>query len=183
MRFGTLLLLSVLGSLSIPVSAQPRPSGLAVGAEVDVLPYLTGGHFGAVWIGHGHLRARALLAKVNMPQFVIPEGFTNHKIDSYAVVVDYFLDAGQRGWWIGSGLARWEATIQSEAKVETASFSSYLVHGSLGYSHHLTRHLYLSPWAGLSIRVGGDDSILVDGEEYQPPLLNPELSLKAGWAF
>ncbi|MBK9489386.1 MAG: hypothetical protein IPO07_11805 [Haliscomenobacter sp.] len=44
-------------------------------------------------------------------------------------------------------------------------------------------HLYLSPWAGLSIRVAGDTDVPVDNKRFTLPLFNPEASLKVGLYF
>lgn len=61
---------------------SPGKAQVKTGLELDILPYLTGGYFGAGWVGKGHVRARALIAQVNMPDFITPKGFTNHQIRS-----------------------------------------------------------------------------------------------------
>ncbi|GLU45034.1 hypothetical protein Musp01_26580 [Muricauda sp. NBRC 101325] len=153
---------------------------LTFGVELDVLPYITGGYFGAVWARKGHFGGRALYAKVNMPDFMVPDGFTDNKINSYALIVDYFLNENQTGFWFGGGLVLWDGTITSNQKIETASYQSFLLNGSVGYLINLSNRIYMSPWAGLSLRVAGDDDIMVDNQTYDPPFFNPELSLKVG---
>ena len=48
------------------------------GIEIDALPYVTGGYFGAAWVSKDHWRARLLTADVNMPGFITKKGFRNH---------------------------------------------------------------------------------------------------------
>ena len=154
-----------------------------LGIELDVLPYITGGYFGAVWAGKGHVRGRALIAKVNMPEFIIPAGFTENTIHSYALVIDYFLRKEQDGLWMAAGVVLWDGEIQTDQIIKTASYQSFLLNGSMGYAFNLGRKFYLSPWAGLSLRIGGNSNIIVDGTKYDPPFFNPELSLKFGYRF
>lgn len=105
--------LLIIALLMIPGTTRAQWDG---GVEMDVLPYVTGGWFGAGWLGSGHVRVRALAASVNMPFFVVQDGFTDNEIRSVAVVA-------------------------------------------------------------------GDDDIRAGGTRYEPPFLNPEASLKAGWRF
>jgi len=165
---------------SMTAQAQQKAK---VGMELDVLPYVTGGYFGAVWIGKEHLRARALYAYVHMPDFVTPDGFSNNTIRSFALLGDYFLKKEQVGFWVGGGLVFWDGTIQTDLHLEEASYHSFLINGSMGYAWPLNAHFYLSPWAGLSLRTGGDQQVSVDGETFKPRLINPEASLKVGFVF
>jgi len=176
----TIFAISFLTLTTLHVKAQ---ESVSVGAELDVLPYLTGGYFGAIWVGKGHIRARALYAKVNMPDFIVPEGFTNNTIKSFALVGDYFLDNEQKGLWFGGGAVYWNGEIQSDLQLEMASYKSYLLNGSMGYVWNLGQKFYLSPWAGISLRFAGDKEIEVDDDIFKPRLLNPEMSVKLGYRF
>ncbi len=180
-----LVILLALAPAAVQGQAAWRPesgrSPMAFGVELDVLPFATGGYFGAAWAARGPYRLRALHARVHMPEFVVEDGFTNNDIDAFAVLVDVFPEGN--GVWFGGGLVYWMGSIQSDARFETVDYDSVLLNGGMGYVHRLTRHIYVSPWAGLSIRVGGDTDIFVDGQEYRPPRLNPEASLKFGWTF
>lgn len=155
----------------------------SAGVELDVLPYITGGYFAAGWAGVDHVRMRALVAKVNMPEFIVPKGFTNNTIHSYALLGDYFLKKDFTGFWLAAGVVLWQGRIQTDEQIETTSYNSFLLNGSLGYVYSFNKWLYIGPWAGLSLRVGGDNDILVDGVQYEPPFINPELSLKVGIRF
>jgi hypothetical protein len=58
-----------------------------------------------------------------------------------------------------------------------------LLNGSLGYNFPIYKNIYISPWAGLSLKVSGDDEFILDNKEYKLPLFNPELSVKFGFYF
>lgn len=156
---------------------------LNFGLELDVLPYATGGYFGAGWIGKNKWRARALLADVNKPDFTTKEGFTNHHIKANAVLLDCFLKDNWKGWWIGGGTVYWKSNIQSDGSNATKNFDNFLLNGSLGYNFTLYKNFYISPWAGLSLKVSGNDAFVLDNKEYNLPLLNPEASVKFGIFF
>ena len=170
-------------SVVAAVDGQSRPLSVSAGIELDALPYITGGYFGAAWVGTGHIRGRALIAKVNMPEFFVADGFTNNDVLSFAVLADYYLADDWTGPWIAAGAVLWDSSIQSDARVETAKYRSYLLNGSIGYALQLYRSIYVSPWAGLSLRVAGDSDIRVDGLSFEPRVLNPEASVKFGWVF
>lgn len=180
-KFSTTICALLLLVFSLP--AQTAEKKLQAGVELDALPYVTGGYFGAAWIGKKHLRIRVLTAGVNMPGFITKESFSNHRITSYAVVADYFLKENWKGWWAGAGLVYWKSSIQTDARLQTAHFKNYLLNGSIGYNITLYKNLYLSPWAGLSIRTAGDKNVNVDARYYTLALLNPEASVKLGISF
>lgn len=153
------------------------------GLELDALPYLTGGYFAALTAGKGLWRLRALTADVNKPDWATTDGFANHHVTAYALVVDRFLKPDWKGWWIGAGPVYWKSKIQTEEKIQTVAFDNWLLNGSLGYHFVFWKHFYVSPWAGLSLRIAGDQDVPVDGETYTLPLLNPEASVKLGVYF
>lgn len=164
--------------------AQKKPTHhFHAGIELDALPYATGGWFAAAWAGNEQWRIRFLTAAVYKPDFTTRKGFSNHHIRAYAVVADYSLKKDWEGIWLGAGLVLWNSTIQTDARLHTASFTNYLLNGSAGYNFKLHKNIYLSPWAGLSIRAGGDKDVAVDTKRYTLPLLNPEASLKMGFWF
>ncbi len=169
---------------AINISAQSNHNKkINVGAELDFLPYATGGYFGAVWAGKNNWRVRVLNAGVNMPDIVTASGFTNRHVNSVAIVADRFFKQNWKGWWLGGGLVYWKSSIQTTARLQTSHFSNVLLNGSAGYNFTLYKHLYLSPWAGLSIRTAGDKNVAVDNKSYTLPVVNPEASLKIGCWF
>ena len=180
-----LLLLIVFFSVLLNCAqAQETPrKRFTVGLEQDVLPYATGGYFAGLWAGKGHVRVRTILARVNKPDFIVKENFTNNKVKAYAVLADYFLKENWKGWWAGTGLVYWKSSIQSETRLQTVHYQNVLLNGSIGYNWKLYRNFYVSPWAGMHLRVGGDQKVTADGKSFETPLLNPEASVKVGWHF
>ena len=181
-----IIFLGLLFNLVAPAPAMAQDSTRKrthIGAEVDILPFATGGWFIGGWLGEGKWRIRTLLTEVHKPDFTTTSGFTNHKITSIALLVDRFAKPEWKGWWAGGGIVYWASTIQTDLKQESSNFQNYLLNGSLGYNIKLGRHIYLSPWAGLSVRIGGDKDVPVDQKKYTLPLLNPEASIKFGAWF
>ena len=156
---------------------------LKAGFELDLLPYATGGYFVGGWLGTDHLRLRGIIASVNIPNFLIPNDFTNNKIQASAAVVDYSLKKNWQGWYAGTGLVKWNGSIQSRSKIQTASYKTYLLNGTLGYNLKLNKSIYISPWAGMHLKIAGADKVSVDDKIYTPPMFNPEASIKAGFMF
>jgi len=153
------------------------------GAEQDLLPYITGGYFACVWAGKSKVRVRVLTARVHKPDFMVKSGFTNNRVTAYAALVDYFLKEEWKGWWAGTGIVYWKSTIQAYTKQSTAHLTSWLLNGSIGYNFKITNCFYVSPWCALHLRVAGDRHVIVDQRVYDPPLLNPEASVKLGIYF
>jgi hypothetical protein len=155
----------------------------AIGFEVDVLPYITGGYYGSVWFGHNHMRYRAVIAKVTTPDFIIGDGFTNNKIQAYAFITDYFFKPNFEKWWIGVGLEYWKGEIQTDAQLSTAKYDNTIFTIGGGYVWKISGNLYINPWAAGHIRIAGDSKVMVDNMEFEPNVFTPEVSLKFGWYF
>lgn len=154
-----------------------------IGIEQDVLPYVTNGYFIGGWVGKEHLRVRLLSAHVHKPDWITPDGFTNNKVTAYAFVLDYFLKEDWHGWWLGAGVVYWDSSIQRTRLGSTTAYANTLLNGSLGYQWKFYKQFYLSPWAGLHIRIGGAKQVEVDQVAFNTPVFNPEASLKIGWYF
>lgn len=181
-RLGLILLFALMITKANNSFAQSN-SKVRAGIELDVLPYATGGYFGAVCAGNDRWRMRILTANVNKPDWSTKKGFNSHNIHAYAMVVDYFPGSGWRKWWIGAGPVLWKSKIKADGSDNNSVFSNFLLNGSLGYNLGLGKHFYLSPWMGLSLNVAGDKDIMVGNKVYNLPLLNPEASLKIGAHF
>ncbi|MBA4276394.1 hypothetical protein [Flavobacterium sp.] len=178
-----ILLVFTIFSIQLQAQSTNKTNKLNFGLELDALPYATGGYFGAGWIGSNKWRGRALFADVNKPDFVTKDGFTKHHIKAYTVLLDRFLKDDWKGWWIGAGPVYWKSNIQSNNSNATKSFDNFLLNGSLGYSFSIYKNIYISPWAGLSFNVSGNDTFVLDNKAYNLPLLNPEASVKFGIYF
>ncbi len=178
-----LILLTCLAAGYLTAQTTPPPARLAAGLELDFLPYATGGYFGAAWVGKGHWRGRCIVAKATKPDFLLPDGYSHNTIRAYAVLADYFPRLEFSGWWLAGGFVYWDASIRLDTPAETRPYKSYLASAGAGYNWKFYRHFYLSPWAGLHVRVAGDDSVDFQTRPFKPPLFNPEGSLKVGWYF
>ena len=154
-----------------------------VGFELDALPYITGGYYGSVWAGKKHFRYRAVITKIETPDFILDDGFTNNDIKVFAAIVDYFFKPEFEGWWLGTGLEYWDATIQTDAQINTAEYNNTVFTIGGGYVWKFYKNFYLNPWLAGHLRIGGDKEVLIDGSTFQPKLVIPEISLKLGWHF
>jgi len=159
------------------------PGRFTAGVELDVLPYATGGYFGAVWAGKGHWRGRLIVAKATKPDFLLPDQFSDNTIKAYALLADYFLRPDFSGWWVAGGIVYWDARIRYNPAESSGAYKIYLASIGGGYNWKFFRNFYLSPWAGIHLRIAGDKEVLFQGDTYEPPLFNPEGSLKLGWHF
>jgi hypothetical protein len=175
-----ILLLAVTGN---GVCQSSDKSRFTIGTEQDILPYLTGGYYAAGWAGKDHVRVRALTAQVNKPDIIVPEGFDDNWVTAYAVLAEYFLKENWQGWSASTGFVYWQNSIELEGGSKREDYDTYLINGSLSYSFKIYRQFYISPWAGLHLKVGGPDTITIDGQSFDQPLINPEASLKFGVYF
>jgi hypothetical protein len=180
LSFSILLLFALISNGVCQCSEKSR---LTVGIEQDLLPYVTGGYYAAAWIGKGHFRGRALPARVKKPDLIVPEGFDDNWVTAYAVLGEYFLKEDWQGWSVSTGFVYWQNSIELEGGSRREDYDTYLINGSLSYSFKIYRHFYVSPWAGLHLKVGGPDTITIDGQSFDQPLINPEASIKFGVYF
>jgi hypothetical protein len=168
--------------ISIVANAQTKkPCISAIGFELDALPYITGGYYGSVWVGHNHFRYRGILTKLTTPEFVLEEGFTNNKITAYTFIADYFFKPDFEKWWVGAGVEYWEGSIQTKIKAETANYTSTIATAGGGYVWKFYKNFYLNPWAAVHLRIAGDNDVKVDEKVFKPSRITPEVSLKLGW--
>ncbi|MFN8336361.1 MAG: hypothetical protein U0U09_14630 [Cyclobacteriaceae bacterium] len=168
--------------LLMVISAQSQQNRkINIGIEIDALPYITGGYYGSLWIGHEHLRYRAIITEITTPEFFVEDGFTNNKINAYTAIVDYFFKPDFRKWWVGVGLEYWKGSIQTDARTSTSKYENVITTAGTGYVWKFYKKFYLNPWAALHVRVAGDNKVMVDSQEFNPPVITPEVSLKIGW--
>jgi len=153
------------------------------GIETDALPLATGGFLAAIWAGTPRIRARALAARVNMPDLARPDAFDRQEIDATALLLDVHPLGAASPWWVAGGLVRWDGRIRDASTGNSENYDVWLLNGSLGWHRDVWRRLYVRPWAGLSLRAAGDRDVRVGDSTYDPRLLNPELSVKMGWRF
>lgn len=179
----SLIILFCCLAVLLPAQEKTAATALTAGFELDLLPYATGGYFGAIWVGKGHWRSRLIVARATKPDFLLPDGFSENHIRAYALLADYFPKSDFRAWWLAAGLVYWDASIRHDSDQYSEAYKSYLLSGGTGYNWKFFRNFYLSPWIGLHIRIAGDANVSFQTENYQPPRFNPEGSLKVGWHF
>jgi hypothetical protein len=178
-----LFILLLFSTQASTAQAKPTAAVFTGGIEADVLPFITGGYYMSVWGGYKHVRYRVVLTDVHMPSFMTPNEFANHQIDAYALIADYFFHEGFTGWWIGSGLEWWKGEIDTHDASATGSYTAYMYTIGAGYVRNFFKGFYLNPWAGIHLKIGGDQTAQVGALEYTPPVFTPEISLKLGWRF
>lgn len=170
--------------LACPGRNEPPP--YLIGLEIDALPYILGGYFGAITIGKYNYNLRLLMAgNATKPDFIIPSDFTNNKLDAYAAMIDYRayrnILFGKIDLCISAGLVRWNSSIKNKQDHAISNYSNTLFSMGLSFQYFFGNHFYVSPWAGMHIRVAGESEIPVGNKTYNVPLFNPEASIKFGY--
>ncbi len=176
-----ILLLFLVSFEAHPQSRRTR-SYIGIGVEADPVPFLTGGYFGSAWYGYGRLRGRLIVANRIVPRIFIPSGFSNNKVQQYSVHGDYFLQNNNfEALWISLGAEFNDGSVEYESTGETAEYTNYVINLGIGYNWKFYRDFYLNPWFGLHGIAAGDTKVQVGDEEFNPPTITPELTLKIGW--
>ena len=180
-----LLLLTLALSSSLEAQSEETLSErpMTIGAELDILPFATGGWYGSVWAGGSGTRLRAVASRVYVPAFAIPEGFQNHTITSVAALCDVFPGGTFERWWIGGGLEYWSGSIEESGSGLEGQYHSYLLTLGTGYVWKVVGNFYLNPWGALHVIVAGWKEVPVGSATFSPKTLTGEISLKLGWHF
>lgn len=168
---------------SLTAHAQQNKAVFSAGAEADVLPYITGGYYGSLWVSHSHFRYRGIVTRVTTPDFFLEKGFTDNRMMVYALVADYFFKPAVDRWWVGAGVEYWDARIQTDLKRSTAFYEQYIFTAGGGYVWKFAGNFYLNPWAAVHLRMAGERRVPVENTTFRPAFFTPEGSLKIGWYF
>ncbi len=174
-------LLCLLATLT--AHAQQKDPVVSAGVEADVLPYITGGYYGSIWVAHSHFRYRAILTRVSTPDFLLENGFGDNRMTVYAVIADYFFKPAVDRWWVGTGFEYWDARIGSDLNRSTAAYHQYVFTAGGGYVWKFAGNFYLNPWAAVHLRMAGEKRVPVGDATFEPAFFTPEGSLKIGWYF
>lgn len=162
---------------------SPAPSRTTIGFELDALPYITGGYYGSIWLGHDRIRLRPVVAKTTLPSFVVQDGFDHADVRAYAIIADYFFRDNFRGFWMGAGAEYWRNSVERTLNGATASWDNTIATLGGGYVWTLAGNFYVNPWGAVHLIIAGHSDLQVGGATYSPKRLTPELSLKIGWHF
>lgn len=164
----------------------PVMQPVRIGAEFDVLPYATGGAYGSLIVGRGAWRIRGVVSRVNIPEAFVADGFSDQRTDAVALLADRFIGAGSRearGFWVGGGVEYWQNRVRREGSEAYTAYHNTMLTAGGGYVWHLTRHVYLNPWAAAHASVAGDRDVDVSGAAFTPRRFTAEASLKLGIVF
>jgi len=95
---------------------------------------ITGGYYVSAWLGFKKqkLRLRPVIAKINIPYFLLDEDFDRNTINAYALVVDYFFKPGFKGFWIGAGFEYWDGEIENNLS-EAATYDEWIFTTSISF--------------------------------------------------
>lgn len=174
------LALMVLMSGALPALAEEQP--WRFGAELDVLPFVSGGYSISAIAGRGHWRGRLVRAELTTPDFATDDSFRDNELEVTAFIVDRFLREEQTGWWFGGGVERWDGEVTEKASGVTKEYRSVILTAGCGYVWRLGTHFSINPWAGVHTPVGGDRSVRFPSRSFEIET-TPEASLKVGVSF
>lgn len=168
-------------------NTQPAPAPRwHFGSEIDTLPYILGGYYGSLFVGHNDWRWRAVAARSDVPSFLVPSGFEKKRSDAYALITDHFFGSRRRheeGFWIGGGGEFWRRRIRPENVTNFTYYNNFALTAGGGYVWKLSQHVYLNPWGDAHAVAAGNTNINVSGKTYKEPRITPEASLKLGFVF
>lgn len=173
----------LLMSLGVALAAQDRVAPVSWSAEIDVLPFATGGWYGSLATGKGPWRIRGAMAEVHVPDRFAPTGWEGPRIRATAVLVDRFFREDATGPWMGTGLERWEERYRLQGQTVSARLQS--LHATLGggWVFDLGGGLTLNPWLALHQRIAGDRQASPGGRTCRPNPLQAEASIKLGYTW
>lgn len=154
-----------------------------LGFELDVLPFATGGYYGSVWKGLGNFRIRYINTEVNIPDFMLKDGFKDSKSNANAFILDYFFNENYEGLWFGIGYEYWENSIKNEDNSIKKDYNQNIFTFGTGYVFNLSNNFYLNPWIAGHYNSKGEDSIDVGGKEFKIDEILYSASLKIGFKF
>jgi len=159
-----------------------KESGVSLGVEVDVLPYISKGWYASGWVGLDkyHIRIRPVFAKVNVPSFLYDEEFDRNTLQVYALIVDYFFKPDYKGFWVAPGIEYWNGEVEDNFN-NTSTYDELVFTVGGGYVWKFPKNFYLNPWVAFHLHMAGDRDVSVGEEVYRTSIFTPEASLKLGW--
>lgn len=189
----------ILSAASVAEAQDATPCSMnpTVGFELDALPYLSNGWYFSGWVGfkQSQIRLRPIIAKSDVPSFMLDSDFKKNTLRVNAFVVDYFFKPDFKGFWIGTGFEQWNGKITTKEVLPTyenwivpeqsmtKSYKSYVFTLGGGYVWKIYKNLYLNPWVAGHLKIGGENNVAVGSKVFKPSRFIPEASLKLGWHF
>ena len=174
--------------LAFTVNAQRRyrhysETYYAVGAEVNPIPYLSGGYSGSLWWGFKHFRIVGSGAYTTVPSFFVPGGFEQNKIRSFALLGNYFFDPAFKNLWIGGGPEYWMGSVINSDDQTSGKYTNYVLTLDAGYVIKIWNDFYINPVASIHLVVSGEKVIETGNATFNANTIMPDLSLKIGYHF
>lgn len=167
---------------SVILFAQNDSKSVKFGSETDLVPFITGGYYGSFWVSYENFRLRTILADVNMPAFMTPNGFDEHEVKANAVTLDYFFKKDLTGFWIAGGIEFWKNRVRNELNFVSEKFNSTILTFGAGYVIDVWENIYINPWGAIHYSLSKNEKI-IGGELFKEKELLPEFSLKIGYRF
>lgn len=160
-----------------------------VGFTIDLLPPVlsaSAGSFGysaQIWYGWKKLRFRYAIANYSMPDKLMGnDDFTGLKTTASALIFDYFLNYNFKGLWIGTGVERWNGSINLKSTNNKYHVNDWVATLGTGYIFKVYKNFYIEPWGAVHY-VMNNESIDVNSFSYKTKRFQGEISLKIGWHF
>lgn len=161
---------------------QDNSKIIKFGSETDLVPFVTGGYYGSVWVSYDHFRIRSILANVNMPGFMTPKGFDEYEVKANAITIDYFFNKDLSGLWIAGGIEFWENRVRNEDNFVSEKFNSTILTLGGGYVIDLWENIYINPWGAIHYSLLKNEKN-IGGKIFEEKVLLPEFSVKIGYRF
>lgn len=165
---------------AVPALSDESPWKL--GAELDVVPFLSDGYSVSAIAGRGRFRGRLVRAELTTPEFATDDDFRDDELEVTAFIVDGFLREDQTGWWFGAGFELWDGEVTEKVSNATKDYRTVMLTAGCGYVWHLGRHFSINPWGGVHTPVSGDRRVRFPSHVFEIET-TPEVSLKLGVTF
>ncbi len=191
-----LALVLALASTRAPAARADEPAGerLWLHAEVDPLPFLTGGYGGQIGVrppGLGGVRLAVASFALDVPdivaQFGDNDGFTVRVRPSAAVYALYYLeDGGADGPAFGVALRYLRLRYRHVDEPGLAEVRELSPEAIVAYQWHpararAARGFYLQAWFGLSVTALRDGERVVGSQRYDALPVQPFFTVNLGW--
>jgi hypothetical protein len=175
-------ILAILSLAPFVVAGDRTPKKWMVGTEVDLVPYLYDGYYLSAVAGYSNWRLRFVRTKITTPGFATPGGFEDNKLDVNAFIVDYYLQEGFTGWWIGPGYETWDGEVREKTSGVAEKYRAGILTLGGGYTYRFNDYFYLNPWAAVHLPMSGDRQVQFANSTFRVRAA-AEASIKIGINF
>lgn len=149
---------------SIPqrmITYRPDPL-INGGVSFNALTPLLGGYGFSGWLGKNRFRAAFDYYRVDIPQAMTRDGFTEGKVDNAVrLSFDYFFLGNLSGPYFGSGFQYANYNIGHENTTERGRWESIDFNASFGYKLNLLPNIHLDARLALDAMLFGEEEIMV----------------------